>query len=284
MSLFGVRSLQQRYGSGCYTNMKPAVRAHYVNTHNLHMRRLEQQAHKLTRKVYRKQKPHVVNFIRSGSSIKSLQKELKYFYKESIRPIWASTLKQVWQNASEEADSTIKEWIAPDAVKKAWADSAKDWMDQWGAGRIDSITGSDLSRMNTILSDGAEQGLSPKEIAGNLGDNFEDMTSGRAMTIAQTETNGAYNYASVQAATEVAGNWTKEWIVTSGNPRPAHADADGQEVPIDEPFDVDGEDMMYPGDPSGSVENVVNCMCTVGYNSPLESGGTEGAEAEPEGE
>jgi uncharacterized protein with gpF-like domain len=252
------------------------------------MRRLEQQAHKLARRVYRKQKPHVVDFVRSGSSVKQLQRELKYFYKESIRPIWAATLKQVWQNASEEADSTIKEWINPNAVKKAWADSAKDWMDQWGAGRIDSITNADRSRMNTILSDGAEQGLSPKEIAGNLGDNFEDMTSGRAMTIAQTETNGAYNYSSLQAATDVAPNWVKEWIVTSDNPRPAHEDADGQEVPIDEPFDVDGEDLMYPGDPSGSEGNTINCQCTVGYNSPTESGGasesSDEGSAEAEGE
>jgi hypothetical protein len=44
---------------------------------------------------------------------------------------------------------------------------------------------------------------------------------------------------------------TREW----------HSDADGQEQPVGTPFDVDGEDMMYPGDPAGSDENTINCRC-----------------------
>jgi len=262
--------------------MKPNIRAHYINQHNLNMRRLETHAHKLILRGYRRQKPKVVDFVRSGGSVKELQHQLLEFYALSIKPIWKFTLTQIWQHAAEEADSVIREWISPDSVKKAWTDAAKDWMDQWGAGRIDSITGSDLSRMNTILSQGAEQGLTAQEIAGNLNDNFDELTTGRAMTIAQTETNGAYNYASLDAAQDVAPDWNKEWMVTSDNPRPAHEDADGQEVPIDEPFDVGGEDLMFPGDPSGSEGNVINCQCTMGYNAP--SGGAEGAGAEPEGE
>ena len=45
--------------------------------------------------------------------------------------------------------------------------------------------------------------------------------------------------------------------------RPGHAEADGQEVKIDEPFIVDGESLMYPGDVTGSASNVINCRCTV---------------------
>jgi hypothetical protein len=36
-------------------------------------------------------------------------------------------------------------------------------------------------------------------------------------------------------------------------------------VPIDEPFIVSGEELMYPGDPSGSAGNVINCRCAIGY-------------------
>jgi len=28
---------------------------------------------------------------------------------------------------------------------------------------------------------------------------------------------------------------------------------------------VGGERLMYPGDPSGSAENVINCRCAVGH-------------------
>ena len=55
----------------------------------------------------------------------------------------------------------------------------------------------------------------------------------------------------------------KIWVATlDGNTRDAHAGADGQEVPIDMPFNVGGEALMFPGDPNGSAENVINCRCS----------------------
>ena len=51
---------------------------------------------------------------------------------------------------------------------------------------------------------------------------------------------------------------------------PGHADADGQTVPIGQAFDVDGEQLVYPGDPGGSPENTVQCRCTVGFLTPDE--------------
>lgn len=46
-----------------------------------------------------------------------------------------------------------------------------------------------------------------------------------------------------------------------------HADADSTEVPIDEPFNVNGEELMYPGDDSlgATASNLINCRCTVSY-------------------
>jgi len=34
---------------------------------------------------------------------------------------------------------------------------------------------------------------------------------------------------------------------------------------MDEPFIIGGESLDYPGDPSGSAANVINCRCSVGY-------------------
>jgi len=34
---------------------------------------------------------------------------------------------------------------------------------------------------------------------------------------------------------------------------------------MDQPFIVDGESLDYPGDPSGSAANVINCRCGVSY-------------------
>ena len=40
-----------------------------------------------------------------------------------------------------------------------------------------------------------------------------------------------------------------------------HVEADGQRVEIGQPFIVSGESLRYPGDPSGSLGNIINCRC-----------------------
>lgn len=47
-----------------------------------------------------------------------------------------------------------------------------------------------------------------------------------------------------------------------GSTREEHAELDGQIVPIDEPFGIDGYFAMYPGD-FGEPEMDYNCRCTI---------------------
>ena len=56
----------------------------------------------------------------------------------------------------------------------------------------------------------------------------------------------------------------KTWVISGNNTRPSHLEADGQEVDQDEPFIVDGEELMYPRDSSmgASAGNIINCACT----------------------
>jgi len=60
----------------------------------------------------------------------------------------------------------------------------------------------------------------------------------------------------------------KEWCaVRDGRTRPAHSQADGKRVNMNEAFIVGGERLLYPRDRSqgASLENVVRCRCTVIY-------------------
>lgn len=90
---------------------------------------------------------------------------------------------------------------------------------------------------------------------------FNDASRERSLTVAQTETSAAYGTARQKAMND-AGIERKRWL-TSGNSnvRPAHAAANGQVVPVDEAFEVGGEELMHPGDPNGSAGNVINCHC-----------------------
>jgi uncharacterized protein with gpF-like domain len=58
----------------------------------------------------------------------------------------------------------------------------------------------------------------------------------------------------------------KEWLsAIDERTRDAHVAANGQVVPVEEPFIVDGEELMCPGDSGAGVSagNVINCRCTM---------------------
>jgi hypothetical protein len=80
---------------------------------------------------------------------------------------------------------------------------------------------------------------------------------------ARTEATAAFNDSSISDIA-ASGLPFQEWTAQIDNrTRPGHADADGQIVPVGEPFLVDGESLMYPGDPAGSWENTASCRCVV---------------------
>lgn len=93
-----------------------------------------------------------------------------------------------------------------------------------------------------------------------------DFSRRRAMVIARTEVIGAYNAGSFAggAALGEFGPVEKYWGTgLDERVRPEHAAAEGQTVPFALPFVVGGEQLMYPGDQSGSPWNVIMCRCSM---------------------
>lgn len=91
-----------------------------------------------------------------------------------------------------------------------------------------------------------------------------DMRPRAAELIARTELVSVGNGAAMVSAKAagVPGDM-KVWLATPDTrTRPTHADADGQSVPLDQPFTVGGEDAEYPGDPGLSLDGRGNCRCS----------------------
>jgi hypothetical protein len=62
---------------------------------------------------------------------------------------------------------------------------------------------------------------------------------------------------------ESDAEYERMWLATKDlRTRLAHKDADLQRRGLSEPFDVGVESLMFPGDPTGSAGNVINCRCT----------------------
>ena len=69
------------------------------------------------------------------------------------------------------------------------------------------------------------------------------------------------------AATDSGLDVVVEWISTNdGRVRDSHKNANGQTRPMGQPFNVGGESMKYPSDPTASAENTINCRCVLGYD------------------
>lgn len=118
------------------------------------------------------------------------------------------------------------------------------------------------------ISDAMEQGLS-------IDDMVDALTSGSplsevaAMATARTEAVAAANAGAFGSWRAAAIGGFKQWA-SAGDERvrPDHVDADGQIVGIDEPFIVcDGQQAMYPGDPSLDAGCRINCRCTLLYRT-----------------
>jgi hypothetical protein len=66
----------------------------------------------------------------------------------------------------------------------------------------------------------------------------------------------------MEAAATVVPRLKKMWQHGASRiPRLTHLAAVGQTRDVDKPFDVGGEELMYPRDMNGSPGNTINCSC-----------------------
>ncbi len=127
------------------------------------------------------------------------------------------------------------------------------------------------------VAQGYADGLSVDDTAKLIQADIADAADWQAKMLARTDLNSLANGASVAGAKQ-AGLSYKTWLTAHDEQvRPEHQSADGQTVPVDQPFTVGGENLEYPGDPEGSDEEVINCRCTVIYSDSLTASAKEDA-------
>ena len=122
------------------------------------------------------------------------------------------------------------------------------------------------------ISDGVNAGEDIRQIAERI-DNVLNTTASerwpnRARLIAVTEVNRAGNAGALAAGFQnqrIEGTpLFKRWLDSSDRRvRPTHRKADGQQVPLEQPFIVGGFPLMFPGDPTGPPEEVIGCRCSL---------------------
>ena len=92
-------------------------------------------------------------------------------------------------------------------------------------------------------------------------------SSDRARAIAEEQANEVWNHTEYEDA--VKHMRFKTWnTIMDGRERNSHAEVNGETIPIDEPFELQGGMLQYPGDDSMgcSDEELVNCRCSLSFS------------------
>jgi len=189
-------------------------------------------------------------------------------------PQLKSLLAQLYQDVAEDIGGDVSKAFEdasksyyPSALKKKLKlmDKAIQYLLEVAGIRITQINGTELAEIQDALAEGVALGESIAKLAKRIDDLYVlQIIPDRSETIARTEVISASNWASMEAADQSGLTLNKEWLAAhDSRTRPAHAEADGQKVGMDEQFEVGGEPMDYPGDFGASAANVVNCRCTV---------------------
>ena len=123
-----------------------------------------------------------------------------------------------------------------------------------------------MKKINAETLQGILQGESIDKIAKRLR-NVQEMNKTQAIRSARTIVTGAENKGrqdSYKRAEEDGIVMKREWIATNDSrTRHWHAELDGVEVDIDEPWVNEFGEIMFPGDPSADPANTYNCRCSM---------------------
>ena len=121
-------------------------------------------------------------------------------------------------------------------------------------------------KLTSAITQGILQGEAIPKIAKRLA-SVADIDRKAAIRNARTYTTAAENKGRIDSydrAEQMGIKVKKKWMATlDDRTRVEHRHLDGQTVPNDEPFEIDGYEIMYPGDPDAEPEMIYNCRCTL---------------------
>lgn len=127
--------------------------------------------------------------------------------------------------------------------------------------------GKDITELKKKITGEISRGLSSGQMYSEISRNIAGwarIPRNNAMRIARTEAHRIQCKATMDAchkAKSKGADIVRQWDASlDGKTRDSHRQIDGEIRELDEPF---SNGLMYPGDPSGAAEEVINCRCAL---------------------
>lgn len=132
----------------------------------------------------------------------------------------------------------------------------------------DTVNSTTQRQLRAQLVEGIREGENIENLRKRIQNVFDGTIRGtahRSRMIARTEVIGSFNYSSLQGYKQSGVVDEKQWFTALDEQvRDSHQQVHGQIRKVDEPFDVGGYPLMYPGDSEGgTAAEVINCRCTI---------------------
>jgi hypothetical protein len=189
-------------------------------------------------------------------------------YEDMAKKELSGQLDIMWDKGGELVKSTLiaGEMYVGFGISRSSLDVLKDYSNDY----LEKLFSDAWYQIKGEINLGILGAKTPQEVAQAIGTKIDKGRFAnialRAERITQTEMGRIFSEAA-QARMEEASGYVegleKQWIHAGHprQPRPAHLAANGQHVPVKEPFVVGGIRMMFPRDPNAPISEVINCGC-----------------------
>lgn len=171
--------------------------------------------------------------------------------KEGFLPVMEQIVRESGINAMELAGSDYDFNVGADITT---------WMDLRSNVFIGRVNATTFNTLKEQFAASLSEGESRADLIKRIEKTYSDITKARAVTIARTEVHNATQYGTMEGYKQ-ANMPIKIWAAVRDRvTRDNHYMMDGEERPLDKPF---SNGLMFPGDPSGTAEEVINCRCVI---------------------
>jgi HK97 family phage portal protein len=172
--------------------------------------------------------------------------------------LFYATLTPLWMASLVEGFETVNVTFSFGLTQDFMQPKFTEWIKEHGLDQVKDINTTTKEKLQKTLSEGIDQGESIVKLRDRISVIFTEAKTSRTEKIAKTETHNTVG-AGTHETYKAANVQRRSWLTTiDGRERESHAAINGEIREIDKPF---SNGLMYPGDPSGSAKELVNCRC-----------------------
>jgi len=241
-------------------------------------RQLDRRAVREVRKQFRAESMEVLGvFTGSGTTESGATAAIETIIAQE--QAWESTYQRLYTiGGTGFAVATFQEIVGtrpPQDIQDLWAVGVQQYVETATRPKIVGIGTTTARRVQTAIANGLAEGEGIPKIARRIRQEYVGFNRARSVAIARTEMTPASNFGATQAAQSTGLDLQQEWISTKDDKTRGlessdefnHIDADGLVTELEQPFEVSGELLLFPGDVSfgASPGNVINCRGAVAF-------------------